>query len=130
MPSITGYGAAGDDVDLQISDLLLVLSGDAQLSGGDQTPSHSLSASPASAKGPLIRCTVAGSTPNFAAVLRTLRPPLRAARIRFSISGAIRGRPSCLPQPWPVFADSVKLRNFHRVRPWGDHCSLRINVSL
>jgi bifunctional non-homologous end joining protein LigD len=36
-----------------------------------------------SSKGRAIRCTVEGSIPNLAAVLRTLNPPARAARIRF-----------------------------------------------
>src|SRR5262249_12462468 len=48
-------------------------------------------------KGRLIRCTVPGSTPNRCAILRTpsVRPgALRAAKIRASSSGAIRGRPS------------------------------------
>ena len=51
-------------------------------------------------KGRLILCTVPGSTPNRLAILRTpsVRPgAFRAARIRASSSGAIRGRPSCLP---------------------------------
>ena len=51
-------------------------------------------------EGWLIRCTVAGSTPNFAAVLRTLRPSLRAARIRCSISGEV-GR-AASPRSWPA----------------------------
>jgi hypothetical protein len=48
------------------------------------------------AKGRLIRCTVLGSTPNRFAIFRTpsVRPgAFRAARIRFSSSGAIRGSP-------------------------------------
>ena len=51
-------------------------------------------------KGRLIRSTVPGSTPNRSAILRTpsVRPgALRAARIRASRSGAIRGRPSFFP---------------------------------
>jgi hypothetical protein len=51
-------------------------------------------------KGRLTRCTVLGSTPNRAAILRmpSVRPgALRAARIRLSSSSGIRGRPSCLP---------------------------------
>jgi hypothetical protein len=46
----------------------------------------------APSKGRLIRCTVPGSTPNRAAILRTpsVRPgSSRAARMRFSSSGAI-----------------------------------------
>jgi hypothetical protein len=54
----------------------------------------------APSKGRLIRCTVPGSTPKRFAILRTpsVRPgALRAAGIFASSSGAIRGRPSCLP---------------------------------
>jgi hypothetical protein len=54
----------------------------------------------APSKGRLIRCTVPGLTPNRAAILRTpsVRPgAFKAARIRFSSSAAIGGRPSRLP---------------------------------
>src|SRR5262245_506170 len=50
-------------------------------------------------KGRLIRCTVDGLILNLAAVLRTLRPPARASRTRFSNAGAIGGRPRCFPSP-------------------------------
>src|ERR1700760_4694838 len=47
-------------------------------------------------KGPLIRCTVLGSRPKRAAILRTLSPvaflAFKASRIRFSSSAGIRGR--------------------------------------
>ena len=71
----------------------------------DRWPSQSCSArlscplyaaSLAPSKGRLIRCTVLGSTPKRFAIFRTpsVRPgALRAARIRASSSGAIRGRP-------------------------------------
>ena len=55
---------------------------------------------PLPSKGRLIRCTVPGSTPKRFAILRTpsVRPgAFRAARIRASTAGAIRGRPSRLP---------------------------------
>jgi hypothetical protein len=57
-------------------------------------------AAPVPSKGRLMRCTVLGSTRKRAAILRTpsVRPgAFRAARIRSSRSGAIRGRPSCFP---------------------------------
>ena len=64
----------------------------------------------AASKGQMIRCTVLGSTPNRAAILRTLSPvsfgPLRTAGgMRASMSAAIRGaaRAAC-PQPWPAEA--------------------------
>jgi hypothetical protein len=53
----------------------------------------------AASKGRLIRCTVLGSTPNRFAIFRTpsVRPgAFRAARIRFSNSGAIRRSPKLL----------------------------------
>jgi hypothetical protein len=65
-------------------------------------------------KGRLIRCTVLGSTPKRAAILRTpsARPGvLRAARICLSSSAGIRGRPSCLPS-------SLALRRPARTRSW------------
>src|SRR5262249_33477624 len=57
-------------------------------------------AAAAPAKGRLMRCTVFGLTPNRAAILRTpsVRPGLsRAARMAFSRSAAIGGRPRRVP---------------------------------
>src|ERR1700750_1372223 len=52
-------------------------------------------------KGAPIRCTVLGSRPKRAAILRTLSPvaflAFKASRIRFSSSAGIRGRPRRLP---------------------------------
>ena len=49
-------------------------------------------------KGRLTRCTVPGSTPNCLAITRTPGlPGIAKAFLMRSISGAIRGRPSCLP---------------------------------
>jgi hypothetical protein len=79
----------------------------------------------ASAKGPaMIRCTVETPTPNRSAILRTPGRPgvARAFLTRFSISSANRGRPSCLPSPWPapsrhgLVPESLRART-QRTRP-------------
>jgi hypothetical protein len=59
----------------------------------------------AASKGRLIRCTVLGSTPNRAAILRTLSPvslrAFSAAEMRASMSAAMR---AACPLPWPAEA--------------------------
>ena len=69
----------------------------------------------AASKGRLIRCTVLASTPNRAAILRTLSPvslrAFRAAEMRASMSAAMRGRPSRLPS-------ALARRSPARTRSW------------
>jgi hypothetical protein len=65
---------------------------DALLAYANPTP-------PFASKGRLRRCTVEGSIPNLAAVLRTLNPPARAARIRFCRSEATGDDQAVFPRP-------------------------------
>jgi hypothetical protein len=78
------------------------------------TTANRHAATPTPSKGRLIRCTVLGSTPNRAAILRTLSPvslrAFRAALMRRSISAAMRGRPSCAPIPGSSSQGSLDAR--------------------
>ena len=75
------------------------------------------------AKGCLILCTVLGLTLNLSATPRMVSPAFRAARIRASKSGAIRGRPSCLPSALALLITHMQT-NTQKVAillmwPWG-----------